>query len=92
VLPPARVGPPPLPRAREATVGLAHSSLRAMVAIKLQGDEFVMTLECAPRSDSPALQIADGRGHGAVTDLRWHGKAGLAHPTRSQWKQKPGRA
>ena len=58
----------------------------------MQGDEFVVTLECTPHPDAPALQVADGRGHGAVSDLRWHGKAGLARTTRSQWKQKPGRA
>jgi hypothetical protein len=92
VLPPVHARPPPLPRVREATVGLAQSSLRAVIGVKLSGEEFVVTLECAPRADAAALQVSDGHGHGAVTDLRWHGKAGLARTTRSQWKQKPGRA
>jgi hypothetical protein len=93
LLPPQRVAkPPPLPPARECVVGLEHSSLHAVMAVKLSGDEFVVTLECAPHADAPALQVSGGRGHGAVTDLRWHGKAGLAHPTKSQWKLKPGRA
>ena len=72
--------------------GLAQTSLKAVVAIRLTQGEFVVTLECAPLADTPALQIADGQGRGAVSDLRWHGKAGLAHPTRSPWKLKPGRA
>ncbi|MBK7858676.1 MAG: hypothetical protein IPJ65_08650 [Archangiaceae bacterium] len=93
LLPPSRARPPPLPRARECTVGLLQSSLQAVVGIKLSGDDFVVTLECAPHRDAPALQVAaDGRGHGTVSDLRWHGKAGLAHATRSEWKLKPGRA
>ena len=50
------------------------------------------TFDAYWNADAPALQVSDGRGHGAVTDLRWHGKAGLARPTKSQWKLKPGRA
>src|SRR5688572_33384524 len=92
LLPPARGRPPPLPRAKECIVGLAQSSLHAVLGIKLSGEEFVVTLEGAPRPDAPALQVTEGRGHGAVSDLRWHGKAGLARTTKSQWKQKPGRA
>ena len=92
LLPPTRVRPPPLPRAKECAVGLPQSSLHAVVAVKMTGDEFVVTLETAPRADAPALQVTDGRGHGAVTDLRWHGKAGLARATKTPWKLKPGRA
>lgn len=90
LLPPMR--PPPLPRVREALVGLAHSSLHAVMGVRMQGNEFVVTLECAPRADAPALQVSKGRGSGAVTDLRWHGKAGLARTTKTSWKQRPGRA
>jgi len=93
LLPPVRVHkPPPLPPARECTVDVSQSGLQAVMGFKLSGDEFVVTLECAPRPDAPALQVENGRGHGAVTDLRWHGKAGLARPTKQQWKLKPGRA
>jgi hypothetical protein len=92
LLPPTRVRPPPLPKVRECMVGLEQSSLHAVVGIKLAGDDFVVTLECAPFADAPALQIDGGRGHGTVSDLRWHGQAGLARTTRSQWKLKPGRA
>ena len=92
LLPPARVAkPPPLP-VRECSVGLGLTTLHAVVGVKMNGDEFVVTLETAPRADAPALQVTNGRGHGAVTDLRWHGKAGLARTTKSQWKLKPGRA
>lgn len=94
LLPPARARvarPPPLP-VRECSVGLGLTTLHAVVGIKLNGDDFVVTLETAPRTDTPALQVTNGRGHGAVTDLRWHGKAGLARTTKSQWKLKPGRA
>lgn len=93
LLPPVRLKPPPLPPARECNVGLEQSSLNAVVGIKMTGDEFVVTLECAPFADAPALQVDQGgRGYGAVTDLRWHGKAGLARSTKSQWKLKPGQA
>ena len=68
------------------------ANLNAVMGIKLNGDDFVVTLETAPRADAPARQVTHGRGHGAVTDLRWHGKAGLARTTKSQWKLKPGRA
>lgn len=94
LLPPTRAAvakPPPLP-VRECLVGLGQSTLNAVMGIKLNGDDFVVTLETAPRADAPALQVTNGRGHGAVTDLRWHGKAGLARTTKSQWKLKPGRA
>ena len=93
VLPPLRLAmkPPPLP-VRECAVRIAQSSLDAVMGFKMLGNEFVVTLECAPRDDAPALQVSDGRGSGAVTDLRWHGRAGLARATRAQWKQKPGRA
>ena len=92
LLPPARgARPPPLP-VRECSVGLGISTLHAVIGVKLSGDEFVVTLETAPRADAPALQVTNGRGHGAVTDLRWHGKAGLARVTKSQWKLKPGQA
>ncbi|MBL8952777.1 MAG: hypothetical protein JNK82_18495 [Myxococcaceae bacterium] len=93
LLPPARVAkPPPLPPARECTVDVSQSSLQAVMAFKLSGDEFVVTLECVPRPDAAALQVDGGRGHGAVNDLRWHGQAGLARSTKQQWKLKPGRA
>src|SRR6185436_14930364 len=35
LLPPARVRPPPLPRVRECLVGLAQSSLHAVMGFKL---------------------------------------------------------
>jgi hypothetical protein len=91
MLPPALLKPPPLP-SRECTVNVSQASLQAVMQFKLHGDEFVVTLHCAPRADAAALQVTDGRGVGAVTDLRWHGKAGLARATQGQWKLKPGRA
>jgi hypothetical protein len=45
-----------------------------------------------PVPDSAALQVRGNDGVGAVSDLRWHGKAGLARPTKRQWRQKPGQA
>ncbi len=93
LLPPVRAAkPPPLPPSRECSVDVSQTGLQAVMGFKLSGDEFVVTLECSPRPDAPALQVEGGRGHGAVTDLRWHGKAGLARATKQQWKLKPGRA
>src|SRR5436190_15062271 len=49
LLPPVRVAkPPPLPPARECMVDVSQSGLQAMMGFKLSGDEFVVTLECAP--------------------------------------------
>jgi hypothetical protein len=92
MLPPSLMKPPPLPARQECTVNVSQPALHAVMAFKMQGDEFVVTLHCAPRADAAALQVSDGRGSGAVSDLRWHGKAGLARATQGRWKLKPGQA
>lgn len=94
-LPPLRFQavPPPLPVRPECAVDLSTAALHSVLTLRpAEGDEWVVTLECAPIPDSPALQVRGNEGVGSVTDLRWHGRAGLAKPTRRQWRQKPGRA
>ncbi|MFZ5440778.1 MAG: hypothetical protein ACOZQL_12275 [Myxococcota bacterium] len=93
-LPPARKHvPPPLPAMPECAVDVSTQSLHGVLTLKPQGDEWVVTLDTAPMTDMPALQVRDdGEGVGTVSDLRWHGRAGVAKPTRRTWKQKPGRA
>ena len=93
-LPPRRqlVLPPPLPTNPECAVSVSTGQLSGVMTLRPQGDEWVVTLETAPVHDTPAMQVRDGDGVGAVHDLRWHGQAGVAHPTRRSWKQKPGRA
>jgi hypothetical protein len=91
MLPPLRSTPPPLP-SRECRVDLSQPALHAVMELKLKGEEFEVTLHCAPRADAAALQVNGARGLGAVSDLRWHGKAGLARATQGKWKLKPGQA
>jgi hypothetical protein len=95
-LPPLRLqhGPPPLPARADCAVNLSTAGLHSVLTMRpaVGNDEWLVTLECAPVPDSPALQVRGSDGTGAVTDLRWHGRAGLAKPTRRQWRQKPGRA
>ncbi len=55
-------------------------------------DEWRITLECSPVADSAAVVVHGRDGLGAVSDLRWHGRAGLARATKRIWQQKPGRA
>jgi hypothetical protein len=91
-LPPSRKrSPPPLPHMPECAVDVSTPALHSVMTLKPQGDEWVITLETAPMTDVPALQIgADGEGQGQVNDLRWHARAGVARATRRSWKQKPG--
>ena len=94
-LPPLRQqqGPPPLPVRPDCAVNLSTPALQTVMTMRMtDGDEWLVTLECVPVPDSAALQVRGTDGVGAVTDLRWHGKAGLARPTKRQWRQKPGRA
>jgi hypothetical protein len=93
-LPPTRKkAPPPLPVMPECAVNLSNAALYSVMTLKPQGDEWVVTLDTAPMTDMPALQVGEhGEGVGQVNDLRWHGKAGLARATHRTWKQKPGRA
>jgi hypothetical protein len=94
-LPPLRLqqGPPPLPIRPDCAVSLSTPGLHSVMTMRpADGDEWLVTLECVPVPDSAALQVRGNDGVGAVTDLRWHGKAGLARPTKRQWRQKPGRA
>lgn len=92
--PPSRPhGPPPLPALPECTVGVSTQALHGVMTLKLQGDEWLVTLETTPLSDTPATRVRQGReAGGAVNDLRWHGEAGLARAGRRSWRQKPGRA
>ena len=54
-------------------------------------DEWLVTLECVPMADSAALQVRGNDGVGAVSDLRWHGRAGAgcrpapAYQQRMPW-------
>lgn len=94
-LPPLRMqgGPPPLPARPDCAVNLSTAGLHSVMTMRPTGDdEWLVTLECVPVPDSAALQVRGNDGVGSVADLRWHGKAGLARPTKRQWKQKPGRA
>lgn len=96
-LPPARARPqprpPPLPSSPECTVSVRTPAVEGVLTLKPQGDEWVVTLDWAPMADVPALALNEhGKGAGAVHDLRWHGKAGVARPVRRTWKQKPGQA
>ena len=93
-LPPARKkAPPPLPVMPECAVNLSNATMHSVMTLKPQGDEWVVTLDTVPMADMPALQVReDGDGVGAVHDLRWHGRAGVARATRRTWKQKPGQA
>ncbi|MEW5737277.1 MAG: hypothetical protein AB1938_00035 [Myxococcota bacterium] len=96
-LPPARARaqhqPPPLPASPECAVAVKTPTVEGVLTLKPQGDEWVVTLDWAPMADVPALALNEqGEGSGAVHDLRWHGKAGVARAVRRTWKQKPGQA
>ena len=94
-LPPLRMQqvPPPLPVRPECAVNLSTAGLHSVMTMRpVDGGEWLVTLDCVPVPDSAALQVRGKDGVGAVSDLRWHGKAGLAKPTQRQWRQKPGRA
>lgn len=94
-LPPqrARAQPPPLPASPECAVPVRTAAVEGVLTLKLQGDEWLVTLDYAPMADVPALALDEnGEGTGAVHDLRWHGKAGVARAVRRSWKQKPGQA
>ena len=95
-LPPLRQlqqGPPPLPIRPDCAVNVSSAGLHSVLTMRpADGDEWLVTLECVPVPDSAALQVRGNDGFGVVGDLRWHGKAGLARPTKRQWRQKPGRA
>lgn len=94
-LPPLRLsyGPPPLPSRLDCAVKVSTPGLLSVLTMRpADGDEWFVTLECVPVPDSAALQVRGNQGVGAVSDLRWHGKAGLARPTKRQWRQKPDRA
>ena len=92
-LPPPRARPPPLPKVlRECSVRVLTTSLSGVMTLRPQGDEWVVTLDTAPVTDMPAMQVRGHEGKGTVNDLRWHGRAGLARPLRHVWKQKPGQA
>ncbi len=94
-LPPLRLqhGPPPLPVRPDCAVNVSTTGLHSVMTMRpTDGDEWLVTLECVPVPDSAALQVRGNDGIGAVADLRWHGKAGLAKATKRQWRQKPGRA
>lgn len=97
-LPPQRgravvVRPPPLPPSPECAVALKTPAVDGVLTLRPQGDEWIVTLDYAPMADVPALALNEkGEGTGAVHDLRWHGKAGVARAVRRTWKQKPGQA
>jgi len=96
-LPPARARvqarPPPLPVAPECAVSVRTPAVEGVLTLKPQGDEWIVTLDYAPMADVLALALnAQGEGSGAVHDLRWNRKAGVARAVRRSWKQKPGQA
>lgn len=93
-LPPTRKkAPPPLPVMPECAVDVSTAALHSVMTLRPQGDEWLVTLDTAPLTDMPALQLrGNHEGSGSVHDLRWHGRAGVARPTHRTWKQKPGRA
>ena len=91
--PPLYLGrPPPLPKRQECSVSVSTPALHGQLTLRPSGDEWVVTLETAPLEDSAAMQVRGNDGFGAVSDLRWHGRAGLAKPVRRTWRQKPGQA
>ncbi len=91
--PPLFLGrPPPLPKKQDCSVQVSTPTLNGMLTLRPSGDEWVVTLDTAPLCDSAAMQVRGNEGFGAVADLRWHGRAGLAKPVRRSWRQKPGQA
>lgn len=92
--PPRKKAPPPLPVMPECAVDVSTSALHSVMTLRPQGDEWLVTLDTAPLTDMPALQVrgTNEEGSGSVHDLRWHGRAGVARATRRTWKQKPGQA
>lgn len=92
-VPPVRPRPPPLPAMPECSVDVSTRALHGVLTVRLQGDEWLVSLDTNPVADMPALQVREGQdGRLAVHDLRWHGRAGVARATRRTWKQKPGQA
>jgi hypothetical protein len=83
--------PPPLPE-RSCDIDLSTQTLTSTLNLRPSGDDWVVTLSTAPISDSAAVQVHGDQGFGAVNDLRWHGKAGVAKPVSRQWRQKPAKA
>lgn len=83
--------PPPLPD-RSCEIDLSTPTLTSSLSLRQSGDDWVVTLSTAPISDSAGVQVHGDQGFGAVSDLRWHGKAGLAKPVSRQWRQKPAKA
>jgi len=91
--PPLFLGrPPPLPKKQDCSVSVSTPTLNGLLTLRPSGDEWVVTLDTAPLNDSAAMQVRGNDGFGAVSDLRWHGRAGLAKPVRRTWRQKPGQA
>ncbi|MFT3835501.1 MAG: hypothetical protein QM723_00695 [Myxococcaceae bacterium] len=91
--PPMFMGrPPPLPKRQECSVSVSTPALHGLLTLAPAGDEWIVTLDTSPLEDSAAMQVRGTDGVGAVTDLRWHGRAGLARPVRRTWRQKPGQA
>lgn len=85
--------PPPLPC---CTVTLGGLGVNARLRLECVGDEWKMSLALEDRADAPArgvLETKDGLVPlGAVHDLRWHGRAGLAATGQLSWRQPPARA
>lgn len=84
--------PPPLPTPPECSVDVSTQSLHSVMTLKPHGDDWVMTLEMQPVTDTPAVRVEGTHGSGQVNDLRWNDRAGYVRPTQRQWKIKPGRA
>jgi len=92
-VPPVRgAQPPPLPVNPSCSVDVSTPTIGGLLTLRPIGAEWLVTLESVPLADSPAVQVRGQDGTGAVHDLRWHGRAGLARPVRRQWRQKPGQA
>lgn len=85
--------PPPLPVMPECAVDVSTPQVRGVLTLRPQGDEWVVTLDTAPQTDTPAVKLEGSKeGSGTVNDLRWHQRAGVPQAVRRTWKQKPGRA
>ncbi len=72
--------------------GLSHCRMTLMCV----DGEWRVALEAEPMADAPARQVTEAGGVlrtvGAVHDLRWHGRAGLATSARGVWKPPTARA
>ncbi len=82
--PPERGVPPPLP-----VNGSANCLQTPGGKISIHHIDGAWVFVTEPQADSLAVTL---NGNQRVSDVRWHGRAGLQRVSRKPWAQKPGRA